>query len=91
MKPPLANDTKLARAESLSKLDILSIVYELFFVSSIALATSAYALPKSNNSPSVPLSLVMYMRSNLSFAIDTGLKHWVVEQCSTSGLQRMSE
>jgi hypothetical protein len=49
-----------------------------------------YSRPKMINSPSAPLSLLMYILSYLSLAIETGRKHRVVEQCSTSGLQKTS-
>jgi hypothetical protein len=49
-----------------------------------------YARPSMISSPSAPLSLVMYILSNLSFAMETGRKHCVVEQCSSSGFQKMS-
>jgi hypothetical protein len=49
-----------------------------------------YARPSMISSPSAPLSLVIYILSNLSFAMETGRKHCVVEQCSSSGFQKMS-
>jgi hypothetical protein len=49
-----------------------------------------YSLPSTINSPSAPLSLVTYILPNPSFAIATGRKHCVVEQCSSSGLHNIS-